>query len=235
MKYLPHSQADLQKVLDQKEGIMTCKVVAAWSNLGIPKTTVKNKKTGEIEKLDNPIKDVTLLLDPENPEHEALMAYAKQAYDVGLEKMETEEGVDPEEFSREPFFIKKDKDREGMATGLRRWTINRKVAGVNRKTKKDWTWKIPVVDSQGRPVPEHIAEKIGPESVVRVAFQFRPWQYSNKYGVTADLDSVMLLSLSEKPSSGGVEWEAEEEGFTVDEAETNAFAEAAEGTSEGDY
>jgi hypothetical protein len=214
MKFVPHSQADIAKVLEGKQGVFTPPLHVGFATLGRPQTEIK--VGGETKPLKGPTKSVVLLIDPDNTEHKSFYDFARGLYEKGLEHILHAEKLDPEEASPAPFFLKKEKDKEGMPTGNYRWNLKKQVAGT-RKDGSEWgPIKLAVVDAQGKPIPEATADTIGRRSVVRAAVAFRTYTFGDKYGVTADLDAVQVIDLVET-GGGGAQFDAweGEGGFTV--------------------
>ena len=236
MKFVPFKEADTAKVLEGKQGVFTPALSVGFSVLGRPQTEIK--VGGETKPLKGPTKSVVLLLDPENPEQRPFYDWCESLYQQGLQSILDSSGLDPEEASPAPFFLKKEKDREGMPTGNRRWNLKKQIAGT-RKDGSEWgPIRMAVVDAQGKPIPEHVADTIGRGSVLRVAVAFRTYTFGDKYGVTADLDAVQVIDLVEAGGGGASfdAWEGEG-GFTVEGQEADAFAGAVNtpNNSEGDY
>ncbi len=227
MKFVPYGQADITKVLEGKQGIFTPPLHVGFAVLGRPQTEIKVQ--GETKPLKGPTKSVVLLVDPDNEEHRRFHDWARELHEKGLEYVLQEEGLDPEEASPAPFFLKKEKDKEGIPTGNYRWNLKKQVAG----TRKDGsTWgpiNLGLVDAGGRKIPEAVADTIGRGSTVRAAVVFRTYTFGDKYGVTADLDAVQVIDLVEA-GGGGAQFDAWEGdgGFTVQEESDTPFGDASE-------
>jgi len=95
-------------------------------------------------------------------------------------------------------------------------------AGGLDKDKKPWTRKPALFDSHGVPIKREI--KIGGGTVGKVAFEISPWNESQTgAGAKLRLYSVQILKLVEwgTRDAAGYGFEAEEDGFSVNDLEAD--------------
>lgn len=115
-------------------------------------------------------------------------------------------------------------DDEGNETEGILVSFKMTASGVSKKTGKPWTMSPAIYDASGQRVPSGL--KIGGGSQIKVAFTPYLYHGFGKYGVSCRLEAVQVIKLETwaEKSAEDFGFDAAEGGFSVSEANENAFA-----------
>lgn len=185
-------------------------------------------KTERFKDKDGTMKDtgkfsVTLRLDDK-----ALEAFRKTVTDVWNKFTDTLDASELKRMKNAPNLgIKFLKDDTEVIKFSQRKTIKCRDGSTFDKS-------VAVIDAHKHKISPELADKLGNDSVIRVAYELAPFKNSTTvYGVTPRLLAVQVIDYKEyTPENQAVGMFGEEDGFEVDADPTDGFNEEAESTAD---
>lgn len=178
---------------------------------------------------------VKLALEPDaNEDHKKFLDKLEAFYEQS-KKEATEELVEKGKGKKTALKIatdgkpwKPEVDDEGEETGRVLVKFAAKATGVNKKTGKPWTFKLPLVDAKKHPV----SKSVWGGSEGNILFEPYGWYTALGFGVSLKLKAVQVVKLV---SGSGVDVDAafdDEDGYT-EEPEENAAENNTDENNEG--
>ena len=169
-----------------------------------------------------------LVVSPEEGEQllEQFITLQDEAVSIAVEKARQKgRTLKPEKVKRTGLPVKPYETQEGEETGEYVVTFKRKAGGVT-KEGAPWKYCLPLWDSQGKRITDTSSLQVWGGSVVRISYTAEPF-YNDSLGagVSVRIKAVQILKLvSGEASFESNGFEAEEDGFSVDEISSGASA-----------
>lgn len=164
----------------------------------------------------NGVFSIDVILDPNNPAHDAFMEEISDLCEKAHEALGAENPKIKKYKLRSP--IKPEEDSEGEETGNMIIKFKQNKVMESKRTGKTYTIKhIPVFDAKRNPVATSV--QIGNGSEGKVKFETRSYSSAKdrEVGITMDLKAFQLLKLNEfGGDSGAAEGFGEEDGWEDD-------------------